>query len=243
MACRITITLLLAALLALPGPAPAQEEVTSGTYKYRDSEVSQGAYEDYEVRPGRGSPVIMDDVYRPGSPYGPGASQSVMNRRMLEDSHWNLPNYRFRRCDDSGCHPGRETNLHTVRMNISCRQCHGGEPISSIQHYYSSMNPIRRHAYICAKCHEGPSASFATYLIHEPNPAAASTLNTFPALAWAFWIMIGIAITTFALFLPHTALWGLRELLAGNGKSENTVEVEKTETTKDDKAEGGEDDD
>lgn len=45
-------------------------------------------------------------------------------------------------------------------------------------------------------------------VIHEPAPMNAATLVTFPN--WqAFWIMIGIAALTFALFLPHTALWGL----------------------------------
>ena len=54
--------------------------------------------------------------------------------------------------------------------------------------------------------------SFAAYRIHEPRPWLLEASVSFPALFWGFWIMMGIAIATFALFLPHTALWGVREL-------------------------------
>lgn len=213
---RIVIVLIvLAAVLAPPGTAPAQEEVSSGAYKYRSTEMGKSSYELYEVLPGRNGPALQRDATAPDSMYGPDASVRIMNRRMLADSHWNLPFYEFRRCTDSGCHPGKERNLHSIRSNITCRQCHGGEPIASIDHYRSPMNLLRRHAYVCAKCHQGANASFATYVIHEPDPTLASTASVFPALSWAFWIMMGIAVLTFALFLPHTVLWGLRELFGG----------------------------
>ena len=80
------------------------------------------------------------------------------------------------------------------------------------------MNPLRRHAYVCAKCHQGANASYAAYRVHEPNPALASTFKEFPILAYAFWIMMAIAVGTFAVFLPHTALWGLRELFTKKEK-------------------------
>jgi hypothetical protein len=67
---------------------------------------------------------------------------------------------------------------------------------------------------VCAKCHQGASASYASYVVHEPNPAMTDTFQKFPVLAYAFWIMIAIAVGTFALFLPHTLLWGIRELFA-----------------------------
>ena len=102
--------------------------------------------------------------------------------------------------------------MHTVRANLTCRQCHGGEPIASIEHYFSPMNPIRRHAYVCAKCHEGASASYASYVIHAPNPSLAGTQKNFPVLFYAFWFMIAIAVGTFVVFLPHTILWGIREM-------------------------------
>jgi hypothetical protein len=50
-------------------------------------------------------------------------------------------------------------------------------------------------------------------LIHEPNPAALSTQKIFPLLFYVFWFMVAIAVGTFAAFLPHTLVWGLREFL------------------------------
>jgi hypothetical protein len=40
-----------------------------------------------------------------------------------------------------------------------------------------------------------------------------STRQTFPFLFFAFWMMATVAGGTFVVFLPHTALWGIRELL------------------------------
>ncbi|NIO08621.1 MAG: hypothetical protein GTN46_04735, partial [Gammaproteobacteria bacterium] len=48
----------------------------------------------------------------------------------------------------------------------------------------------------------------------------AGTLKTFPVLFYAFWIMIVIAVGTFALFLPHTILWGIRELFTKKEKTD-----------------------
>jgi hypothetical protein len=212
-----TLGLVLVALLLLPlSQAPAQEEVASALRRYKDREASTGYYEEYEVRPRRQRPFVeIPGVQQGVFPYSPTAAQ-VRIRTRLADSHRGIGFYNRRRCED--CHPNQARDIHTVRANLTCRQCHGGEPIASIAHYYSPMNPIRRHAYVCAKCHQGANASYASYRVHEPNPALASTLKEFPVLAYAFWIMIAIAVGTFAVFLPHTALWGLRELFAKREK-------------------------
>jgi hypothetical protein len=82
-----------------------------------------------------------------------------------------------------------------------------------VQHYYSAMNPIRRHAYVCAKCHEGASASFATYVVHEPPPLARSARDEFPLFYYGVWFMVILAGGVFAIFIPYVTLWGLRELV------------------------------
>lgn len=87
------------------------------------------------------------------------------------------------------------------------------EPIAGINHYYSPMNRLRRHAFVCAKCHPGANASFATYVVHSPNPAMKTTQKSFPLQFFVFWGMIALAGGTFAVFLPHTAMWGIREFL------------------------------
>jgi hypothetical protein len=78
------------------------------------------------------------------------------------------------------------------------------------------MSHRRRHAFVCAKCHEGANRSFASYVNHEPNPAALSTRQSFPLLFYVFWMMAAIAVGTFAVFLPHAFMWGLREFLPDN---------------------------
>lgn len=206
-----------AAMLVLPAVATAQEEVASAIRRYKDREVSTGYYEQYEVRPRRQRPFVeIPGVQRGIFPYSPAAAR-VRVRAHLADSHQGIKFYDRRRCEE--CHIEQTRDIHTVRANLTCRQCHGGEPIASIAHYYSPMNPIRRHAYVCAKCHEGASASYASYVVHAPNPSLAGTMESFPVLFYAFWIMIAIAVGTFVVFLPHTILWGIRELFVKKNKT------------------------
>ena len=214
----LSVCILFAAMFLLfPGQVSSQEEVTSALSRYKQYEVSTGYYEEYEVKPRRMRPLVgVPGVARGIFPYSPSAA-SVRIRTRLADSHAGIKFYNRRRCEE--CHVQQTRDIHTVRANITCRQCHGGEPIASLEHYYSPFNPIRRHAYVCAKCHEGASASFASYVVHAPNPASLSTTKTFPVLFYAFWIMIALAVGTFAVFLPHTITWGIRELFTKKEKT------------------------
>jgi hypothetical protein len=201
----------------------AQEEVASAFRRYKDREVSTGYYEEYEVMPRRTRPIIAVPGVGPGVfSYSPSAA-TVRIRTRLADSHQGIKFYNVLRCEY--CHVEQTKGLHTVRARLTCRQCHGGEPIASIEHIYSPMNPIRRHAYVCAKCHEGSSASFASYVIHPPNPANIGALKSFPVLFYVFWLMVVLAVGTFLVFLPHTAIWGIRELLVAKKKKEEDVEA------------------
>ena len=202
----------------LPTLVSAQEEVASAFRRYRDREVSTGFYEQYEAKPRRMAPLVeVPGVRRGIFPYSPTAAK-VRTRSRLADSHWGIKFYERRRCED--CHIEQTRDIHTVRANLTCRQCHGGEPIASLGHYYSPYNPIRKHAYVCAKCHQGANASYASYVVHSPNPALASTKETFPVLFYVFWFMVALAVGTFVVFLPHTALWGIRELFMKKEKPE-----------------------
>jgi Cytochrome c3 len=218
-------TVFLAGLILLPAIASAQgEEVTSAIRRYKDREASTGYYEEYEARPRRQSPFVeIPGVRRGLFPYS-STSAKVRVRTRLADSHQGIKFYQGRRCED--CHQSETRDIHIVRANLTCRQCHGGEPVASIAHYYSPLNPIRRHAYVCAKCHEGASASYASYIIHAPNPSMAGTMKSFPALFYAFWIMVAIAVSTFVVFLPHTILWGIRELFIKKEKAESEPDKE-----------------
>lgn len=206
------ISFVLFVFLLLPGRSSGQgEEVTSYINRYKQNEVSTGYYEEYEMRPGNERPLVkrFQSVDRKPFAYSSTAA-SIRNRSLLADSHRGIKFYDNRRCEE--CHINETKDIHTTRANLTCRQCHGPEPIAGIDHYYSPMNPIRRHAYICAKCHQGASASFAGYVIHEP-PAGSSTAKAeFPALYYSYWFMIALLAGTLAFFIPHTILTGVREM-------------------------------
>ena len=207
---------LLVELLGLPALSLAQEEVASAIRRYKDREVSTGYYEEYEALPRRQRPLVeIPGVGRGIFPYSPAAAQ-VRSRTHLADSHQGIQFYQNLRCQI--CHPNDTKDIHTTRANLTCRQCHGGEPIPSINYLYSPLNPIRKHAYVCSKCHEGASASYASYVVHEPNPAMVGTLTSFPLLFYVFWFMVVLAVGTFLVFLPHTLMWGIRELFVKTKK-------------------------
>jgi len=196
--------------LLFPNPIYAQEEVASSLRRYKSSEASTGFYEDYEVMPRRMRPLIPSPPSLTRSfPYSPTAAQ-VRIRTRLADSHQGIKFYEVLRCEY--CHAAQTKDMHTVRANLTCRQCHGGEPIASIENAYSPMNPIRRHSYVCAKCHEGASASFATYVVHQPGAGSLIAKKDFPTLYYTYWFMLALLVGTLAFFLPHTFLVGFGEL-------------------------------
>jgi hypothetical protein len=209
---------LAAAMMILPGITHAQEEVASSIRRYKDREASTGYYEEYEVLPRRQSPLVaIPGVQRGIFPYSPTAAR-VRIRTRLADSHQGIKFYWGRRCEE--CHFAETRDIHTVRANLTCRQCHGGEPIAGINHYFSPMNPIRRHAYVCAKCHQGASASYASYVVHEPLAGSLAAKTGFPILYYAYWFMLILLVGTLAFFIPHSFLVGLRELFKNKRKAE-----------------------
>lgn len=214
--------LMIAQFLLIPGESLAQKETASPFLRYKGREASSGYYEEYEAVPRKTRPFIAVPGGGPGAfAYSPLAAH-VRIRTRLADSHQGIKFYNLLRCEY--CHIAQTKDIHTVRAKLTCRQCHGGEPIASVQHYYSPMNPIRRNAYVCAKCHEGSSRSFASYVTHSPNPTRISTLKSFPALFYVFWFMVALAVGTFLLFLPNTALWGIREFLLTMKKKKKDVD-------------------
>ena len=198
------------AILLQPPAAFAQEEVASALRRYKEREASTGYYEEHEARPRRGRPFVNVPGVQTGIfPYSP-TSAKVRIRTRLSDSHLGIAYYNYKRCVD--CHPTQANDIHTERANLTCRQCHGGEPIASIGYYNSPMNPIRKHAYVCAKCHEGAGASFGSYIVHQPAAGSAAARTRFPVLYFAYWFMVALLVGTLAFFIPHSFLTGLREL-------------------------------
>jgi hypothetical protein len=198
------------------GPVWAEGEVTSKIYRYRER-VATGYYEGYEVSPRRARAILPGHAAARGLfPYGH-SSALVRVRARLPDSHRGLKFYYRNTCIE--CHPQQARNLHSVRAGITCRQCHGPEPIAAIKYHYSPMNPIRRNAYVCAKCHEGANVAFATYVIHEPRAESAATKEIFPVLYYAYWFMFLLLAGVLAFFLPHILMVTLQELAMKKGKA------------------------
>ena len=192
-------------------PVRAQEEVTANTYRYQERQRKDRIYEKYEYRRRSHEPFMEGGISRTELITLAPTAEKVRFRKYLADSHRGLRFYKYRTC--IRCHPKQARNLHRVRARISCRQCHGEEPIAGNSHYNSPMHPRRRYALVCAKCHKGSNASFAAYVVHEPTPLALSTLKTFPLLFFAVWLMVILAAGTFASLLPQMFMWGLREFL------------------------------
>ena len=220
--CKVLLcffVLLLPGFVVLPGPVSAQEEVASAMHRYKGYEASTGYYEEYEVLPRRQRPFVEIPGVKKGLfSYSPTSAQ-VRIRTRLADSHWGIKFYNRRRCED--CHIQETKDIHTTRANLTCRQCHGGEPIASISHYFSPMNPIRKHAYVCAKCHEGASASYASYIVHEPPAGSIIARTSFPILYYTYWFMLVLLVGTLAFFIPHSFMVGLRELFKKKRKTED----------------------
>jgi hypothetical protein len=196
-------------LTVLPEQVLAQGEVTSKIYRYRER-VASGYYEGYEVSPRRQrARVAIPGTPRGTFPFGT-ASSAVRLRSRLPDSHRGLKFYERTTCIE--CHPREARDLHSTRADITCRQCHGPEPIAAIDHYYSPMNSIRRYAYICSKCHEGATVNFADFYVHEPPAGSLETWKSFPVLFVAYWGMLLLLVGTLAFFVPHALMVGAREL-------------------------------
>lgn len=210
------VPLLLMDLFVLPKTAPAQEEVASAIRRFKEREYSTGYYEEYEAKPKDQRPLVgVPGVRRGLFPYSPFGAQ-VRIRTRLADSHQYIKFYQNLRCEF--CHIQETKDIHTTRANLTCRQCHGGEPIASINHFFSPMNPIRRHAYVCAKCHQGANASFASYIVHEPPASSLETRKTFPVLFYSYWFMLLLLIGVLVFFLPHGVMVLMNELAMKKGK-------------------------
>ena len=202
----IARTAILALLFVQPlaaQTAPPTEDYPKGSGYFREQDTLPGSYRLYLQQPNH-----LDWL----SSVGP-IQERVKKSSFKTDAHEGVANYSPRRqCTE--CHDNHSRDLHVARMDVRCTQCHRDSPIAGIYHYYSAMNPIRRHAYICAKCHEGATPSFASYVIHEPNPLAPETRESFPALFYATWFMVILAGGVFVFFLPYALLWGFREFIS-----------------------------
>ena len=200
-------------LLFVPAGADAESGRVSNMGEYSEAAASNGYFREGEALPGAYQLYLQGDEVRGGFlGLGPGGGP-LKRESFSADAHDGVRDYRPQRAC-TACHQDLDRNMHTTRTAVTCRQCHRGQPIAGVHHYYSPLNPIRRHAYVCAKCHQGATANFATYLVHEPDPIAASTADSFPLLFYAVWVMAILAGGVLIFFVPYVSLWGVRDLIA-----------------------------
>jgi len=199
-----TIIFLLGMLLVAPPVLAGDTGTDLATSGYfRDQDTLPGSYRFYQQLPGGEAGL-----------WGMGPSRPKLSRSSFNmDAHDGVAYYSPQeRCQK--CHEPQTKDLHGLRMGISCVQCHRSQPVAGVFHYYSSLNPIRRHAYVCAKCHEGATPSFASYMVHEPNPIASEARDSFPLLYYTVWFMLILAGGVFVIFLPYTVFWWVRDFIA-----------------------------
>ena len=196
------------------GSAWAQHEVASDIYRYKSMEMSTGYYEEYEVRPSQIQPFLQypSPARKRWFRLRPGEDPLRYQTRQA-DSHTGLKYYQVKTCEQCHIEQARN-NLHVVRLGTTCRQCHGREPIPSNDFYFSPINPIRRHAYVCSKCHEGSTASFASYQVHVPPPGTSEARMSFPGLYYIYWLMFILFVAVMVFFVLHSILIGIREIVA-----------------------------
>jgi hypothetical protein len=202
---RTIISLLgvLLVILSAVGQAADTPGEMAGTGYFRDQDTLPGSLRFYNQLPG-GEERLWG--------IGPGKPK-IRRSSFKQDAHEGVANFSPEVLCKK-CHIPQTKDLHYLRMGITCVQCHRSQPVAGVYQYYSPLNPIRRHAYVCAKCHEGATPSFASYMVHEPNPIASATRSTFPLFYYAVWFMLILAVGVFVFFLPYTALWWMRDLFA-----------------------------
>jgi hypothetical protein len=136
---HITFCLLATLLMSLPaiGQAADKPDELAGTGYFRDQDTLPGSFRFYQQLPGGEAGL-----------WGLGPTRKKISRASFNaDAHADVADYSPQtRCQK--CHAPETRDLHGLRMNITCVQCHRNVPVTGILHYYSPLNPIRRHAYV-----------------------------------------------------------------------------------------------
>jgi cytochrome b subunit of formate dehydrogenase len=140
---------------------------------------------------------------------GPGHGP-VRKNSGKSDVHEDVESfYHARYC--LSCHEGQQNNLHYVRTEVVCRDCHVSKPVAGINNPNAATFAAHRHQQVCGKCHEGAGPGMGSYVIHERPPWSQQTRVDFPALYWATLAMLTLAGVVFLFFMPYTTIWAIRE--------------------------------
>ncbi len=211
---------LLGITVLLPAAAPAQEEVASASRRYKEREARSGYQEAYEVKPWRQTPWCGAEMLRRPAPSGIYKRKPVSSANRAPPWKTYTRVWGLRPAALPGLPRGAGRPQSYRAANLNCRQCHGGEPIAGINYYFSPLNPIRRHAYVCTKCHEGATASFATFMVHEPSPGALSTKKPFLPSITLTGSCLSLIVGTLGFFGAHPDMV-VKEIFIGLNQKSN----------------------
>lgn len=87
----------------------------------------------------------------------------------------------------------------------ACFDCHGTHAILPTSDPNSTLSAANRLS-TCQKCHTNATTKFTSFQAH----ADFRDKQHYPLLFWAFWIMTGLIVGTFAVWALHTLLWMTR---------------------------------
>ena len=134
---HMIICLLVALLMAMPttGLAADAPSEMAGTGYFRDQDTLPGAVRFYEQLPGGRAGFLG---------MGPGR-EKIPRSSFYADAHEGVADF-SQQTTCRQCHQPQTKDLHGLRMGITCVQCHRSQPVAGVYHYYSPLNPIRRHA-------------------------------------------------------------------------------------------------
>jgi len=102
---------------------------------------------------------------------------------------------------------GRANDLGSLSV-AACFDCHGTHAILPAADAKSTLSATNR-LQTCRKCHANATEKFTSFRAH----ADFRDQKNYPMLFWAFWIMTGLIVGTFAIWAVHTLFWVLRTAL------------------------------
>lgn len=128
------------------------------------------------------------------------------------------PSGEFKLASDALCGKCHKDRLHQYlesyhgRANdlgddsvAACFDCHGTHAILPVADPNSTLSATNR-LETCRQCHANAPPSFTSFRAH----ADFRDQQHYPILFWAFWVMTGLIVGTFAIWGVHTLLWMTR---------------------------------
>jgi cytochrome b subunit of formate dehydrogenase len=114
---------------------------------------------------------------------------------------------------------GKNYRLGYPEKVAGCSDCHTAHSVLKASDPRSSVNPSQI-TKTCKQCHTHATPMFTKFYAHGEH----TDRKKFPLLYWTFIGMVGLLISTFAVFWMHTLLWMYRGFAENREKAELLAE-------------------